>query len=112
MRVAAKILEGKELNPLTKLIISPASQEVYLQALKEGLIEIFLQSGAMVVNPNCSVCWGASQGVIGEGETLITTATRNFKGRAGSPNSFVYLGSAATVAASCIEGKITDPRNY
>jgi 3-isopropylmalate/(R)-2-methylmalate dehydratase large subunit len=85
---------------------------VYLQALDQGLIENFLDSGAMVVNPNCSVCWGACQGVIGDGETLISTGTRNFKGRAGSPNSFVYLGSAATVAASCLEGKIVDPRKY
>lgn len=112
LRVAAEILKGRKINPATKLIISPASRHVYVQALNEGLIEIFIESGAMVVNPNCSVCWGACQGVIGDGEVLISTGTRNFKGRAGSPDSFVYLGSAATVAASCIEGKIVDPRNY
>jgi 3-isopropylmalate/(R)-2-methylmalate dehydratase large subunit len=112
LRVAANILKGKTIAPTVRLLIAPASQRVYLQALKEGLIETFLDSGAMVVNPNCSVCWGACQGVIGEGEVLISTGTRNFKGRAGSPNSFVYLGSAATAAASCLAGKIVDPRNY
>ena len=100
LRVAATILKGKAIVPTVRLLIAPASQRVYLQALQEGLLEIFLESGATVLNPNCSVCWGACQGVIGEGEVLISTGTRNFKGRAGSPNSFVYLGSAATVAAS------------
>jgi 3-isopropylmalate/(R)-2-methylmalate dehydratase large subunit len=112
LHVAAKILKGNTIAPTVRLLISPASQDVYLQALKEGLVEVFLDSGAMVVNPNCSVCWGACQGVIGDGEVLISTGTRNFKGRAGSPNSFAYLGSAATVAASCLEGKIVDPRKY
>jgi 3-isopropylmalate/(R)-2-methylmalate dehydratase large subunit len=112
LRVAAQILKGKKITPAVRLLISPASQNVYLQAVREGLLEIFLDSGATVLNPNCSVCWGACQGVIGEGEVLISTGTRNFKGRAGSPDSFVYLGSAATVAASCIAGKIVDPRNY
>jgi 3-isopropylmalate/(R)-2-methylmalate dehydratase large subunit len=112
LRVTAHILKGRKIVPTVRLLISPASQSVYLRALKEGLIEIFLDSGAMVVNPNCSVCWGACQGVIGDGEVLISTGTRNFKGRAGSPNSFAYLGSAATVAASCLAGKIVDPRNY
>jgi 3-isopropylmalate/(R)-2-methylmalate dehydratase large subunit len=112
LRVAAQILKGQKIAPTVKLLVAPASQRVYIQALREGLIEVFLDSGAMVVNPNCSVCWGACQGVIGDGEVLISTGTRNFKGRAGSPNSFVYLGSAATVAASCLAGKIVDPRNY
>ncbi|HEY3424217.1 MAG TPA: 3-isopropylmalate dehydratase large subunit [Negativicutes bacterium] len=110
LRVAAKILQGRKVAPYVKLLISPASKTVYLQALEEGLIDIFVESGAMVLNPNCSVCWGGCQGVIGEGETLISTGTRNFKGRAGHPNSSVYLASAATVAASALTGKITDPR--
>jgi 3-isopropylmalate/(R)-2-methylmalate dehydratase large subunit len=110
LRVAAQILQGKKIAPYVKLLISPASKTVYLQALAEGLIDIFVASGAMVLNPNCSVCWGSCQGVIGEGETLISTGTRNFKGRAGHANSSVYLASAATVAASAIAGKIADPR--
>ena len=105
-RVAAEILKGKKVSDHVRFIIVPASNEVYLQALEEGLIDIFLDAGAMVMNSNCSVCWGSCQGVIGEGETLISTGTRNFKGRAGHPDSFVYLGSAATVTASAIAGKI------
>lgn len=112
LRVAAKILQGKTINPKVKLLIAPASQTVYLQAIEEGLVDIFIQCGAMVLNPNCSVCWGGCQGVIGEGETLISTGTRNFKGRAGHADSSVYLASAATVAVSALTGKITDPRGY
>lgn len=106
MRVAAKILKGRQVHPDVRFLIAPASNNVYLQALEEGLIDIFLESGAMVMNSNCSVCWGSCQGVIGEGEVLISTGTRNFKGRAGHKDSKVYLGSAATVAASAIAGKI------
>ena len=105
-RVAASILKGKKVSDHVRFIIAPASNEVYIQALDEGLIDIFLDAGAMVMNSNCSVCWGSCQGVIGEGEVLISTGTRNFKGRAGHPDSFVYLGSAATVTASAIAGKI------
>lgn len=110
LRAAAQILKGKKIAPYVKLLISPASNAVYLQALEEGLMDIFVESGAMVLNSNCSVCWGSCQGVIGEGEVLISTGTRNFKGRAGHPNSSIYLASAATVAASALTGTITDPR--
>ncbi len=92
-----------------RFLIAPASNSVYLQALEEGLVDIFLESGAMMMNPNCSVCWGSCQGVIGEGETLISTGTRNFKGRAGHKDSKVYLASAATVTASAVAGRIAGP---
>lgn len=111
LRVAASILKDKKVSSSVRLIISAASNNVYVQALEEGLIDIFIDSGAMIMNCNCSVCWGGCQGVIGEGEVLISTGTRNFKGRAGHPDSKVYLGSAATVAASAITGKITDAKN-
>ena len=75
--------------------------------MAEGLLDTFMEAGAIVMNPNCSVCWGSCQGVIGEGETLISTGTRNFKGRAGHRDSFVYLASSATVTASAIRGEIT-----
>lgn len=107
LRLAAKILEGRKVDPRVRFIVSPASNEVYAQALKEGVIDILNDAGAMIMNSNCSVCWGSCQGVIGAGEVLISTGTRNFKGRAGSPDSFVYLGSAATVAASAVAGVIT-----
>ena len=107
LRVAAEILKGKKVSDNVRFLIAPASNEVYMQALDEGLIDIFMESGAMVMNCNCSVCWGSCQGVIGKDEGLISTGTRNFKGRAGHPDSYVYLGSAATVTASAIAGKIT-----
>ena len=107
LRVGAALLKGRKVHPLVRFLVVPASQTVYKEALKEGLIQIFMEAGAIVMNPNCSVCWGSCQGVIGEGETLISTGTRNFKGRAGHRDSFVYLASAATVTASAIKGEIT-----
>ena len=106
LRVGAALLKGRKVHPLVRFLVVPASQAVYKEALKEGLLQIFMESGAIVMNPNCSVCWGSCQGVIGEGETLISTGTRNFKGRAGHHDSFVYLASAATVTASAIKGEI------
>lgn len=106
LRVGAELLKGRKVHPLVRFLVVPASQAVYQQALKEGLLKIFMETGAIVMNPNCSVCWGSCQGVIGEGETLISTGTRNFKGRAGHRDSFVYLASAATVTASAIKGEI------
>lgn len=107
LRVGAKIIKGKKVSPEVRFLVVPASRQVYLDAMKEGLLDIFLEAGAIVMNPNCSVCWGSCQGVIGENETLISTGTRNFKGRAGHRDSFVYLASAATVTASAIKGEIT-----
>ena len=106
LRVGASVLKGRKVADHVRFLVVPASQEVYLQALEEGLISVFMESGAIVMNPNCSVCWGSCQGVIGENEVLISTGTRNFKGRAGHPSSKVYLGSAATVAASAVRGEI------
>lgn len=106
LRVGAEIIKGKKVHPLVRFLVVPASQEVYQQALEEGIIQTFMEAGAIVMNANCSVCWGSCQGVIGEGETLISTGTRNFKGRAGHAESSVYLASAATVTASAIKGEI------
>ena len=106
LRVGAEIIKGKKVAEGVRFLVVPASQTIYRQALKEGLIDTFMEAGAIVMNPNCSVCWGSCQGVIGENEVLISTGTRNFKGRAGHPSSKVYLGSAATVTASAIAGKI------
>ena len=106
LRVGAEIIKGKKVHPGVRFLVVPASRLVYDQAMKEGLLDIFMDSGAIIMNPNCSVCWGSCQGVIGEGETLISTGTRNFKGRAGHKNSFVYLASAATVTASAVKGEI------
>ena len=106
LRVGAQVIKGKHVADKVRFLVVPASRAVYKQAMEEGLLDIFMEAGAMVMNPNCSVCWGACQGVIGEGEVLISTGTRNFKGRAGHKDSFVYLASAATVTASAIAGEI------
>ena len=106
LRVGAELLKGHKVNPLVRFLVVPASKAVYEQALEEGLLSIFMEAGAIVMNPNCSVCWGSCQGVIGENEVLISTGTRNFKGRAGHPSASVYLASAATVIASAIMGEI------
>ena len=107
LRAGAEIIKGKKVAEKVRFLVVPASRTVYQQAMKEGLLDIFMEAGAIVMNPNCSVCWGSCQGVIGEGETLSSTGTRNFKGRAGHKDSFVYLASAATVTASAIAGCIT-----
>ena len=106
LRVGASVLKGHKVADTVRFLVVPASQSVYKQAMEEGLLDIFMEAGAIIMNPNCSVCWGSCQGVIGEGETLISTGTRNFKGRAGHRDSFVYLASAATVTASAIKGEI------
>ncbi len=106
LRVGAALIKGKKVHPLVRFLVVPASQTVYQEALREGILQTFMEAGAIVMNPNCSVCWGSCQGVIGEGETLISTGTRNFKGRAGHKDSFVYLASAATVTASAVKGEI------
>lgn len=106
LRAGAEVIKGKKVHPLVRFLVVPASAAVYQQALEEGLLKIFMDAGAIVMNPNCSVCWGSCQGVIGENEVLISTGTRNFKGRAGHKDSFVYLASAATVTASAIKGEI------
>ena len=107
LRLGAEVIKGKKVAPTVRFLVVPASQEVYRQALEEGILDTFMEAGAIVMNPNCSVCWGSCQGVIGAGEVLISTGTRNFKGRAGDKDSFVYLASAATVAASAVTGRIT-----
>ena len=107
LRAAADVVRGKKISPHVRFLVAPASKAVYIDALKEGIITTLMEAGAMIMNPNCSVCWGSCQGVIGPNEVLISTGTRNFKGRAGDPSSKVYMASAATVAASAVAGYIT-----
>ncbi|MEM4718714.1 MAG: 3-isopropylmalate dehydratase large subunit [Nitrososphaerota archaeon] len=110
LRAAAEILRGKKVKDGVRLVIIPGSQEVYHQALEEGLIDVFVKAGAIVCGPGCGPCIGISRGVLADDEVCISSANRNFVGRMGSPRSKVYLASPATVAASAIRGKITDPR--
>jgi homoaconitate hydratase family protein len=110
LRLAARYLEGKKIAKGVRMIVLPASQEVLLEALRGGLIEIFVRAGAMVLNPGCGPCLGAHEGVLAAGEVCISTANRNFQGRMGSSEAATYLASPATVAASAVAGVITDPR--
>ena len=110
LRIAAAILKDKKVAPGVRLFITPASRDVMLQALKEGLIEIFVQSGASVQTPGCGPCVGVHGGILGDGEVCLSTQNRNFQGRMGNTKGFIYLCSPAVAAASALSGHITDPR--
>lgn len=111
LQIAAKILDGKKVKDGVRMVVIPASQEIYIQALRENLFETFLKAGAIVSNPTCGPCLGIHLGILAPGEVCISSSNRNFIGRMGSPKASVYLGSPATVAASAVTGKITDPRS-
>ena len=112
LRIAAKILKDRKVDKLTKVIVIPASQEVLKAALEEGLISIFVEAGAVVGPPTCGPCMEAHMGILGPGEVCISTANRNFQGRVGDATAKIYLASPATVAASALKGKISDPREF
>jgi 3-isopropylmalate/(R)-2-methylmalate dehydratase large subunit len=109
LRTAAKILKGKKVKIRTEVL--PAAQSIYMKAIKEGLVSIFIESGAVVGPPTCGACCGAHMGVLGKGEICISTTNRNFPGRMGHVESETYLASPMVVAASALTGKITDPRD-
>jgi len=108
--LAASILRNKKIHPDTRLIVAPASKRVLLQAMDAGYIRIFVEAGGTIIPPGCGACLGLHQGVMGDGEACLSTANRNFKGRMGNTNSFVYLASPATAAATALKGVVTDPR--
>lgn len=110
LAVAAEILKGKKRHPRTRLIVAPSSKKVLQEALKKGYIDILVDAGAAVLSPSCGVCCGVHLGILGDGEVCLSTSNRNFKGRMGNPNAFIYLASPATAAASVIKGEITDPQ--
>jgi len=110
--VAAKILKGKKINKDNRLILAPASKDIMMELIKKGIYQSLVESGGTFVTPGCGPCVGTHNGVPSDGENVISTANRNFKGRMGNVNAFIYLGSPATVAASVLNGKITDPRKY
>ncbi len=112
LRIAAHILKGRKIARGVRLIVAPASRQVMLQAIREGLLEIFIEAGAAVVTPGCGPCVGTHNGIPSDLENVISTANRNFKGRMGNNKAFIYLGSPATVAASVLTGAISDPREF
>ncbi|MCJ7573684.1 3-isopropylmalate dehydratase large subunit [Candidatus Bathyarchaeota archaeon] len=111
LKVAASILKGRHVHKDVRLLVVPASKEVYLQALDKGIIRSLLEAGAVLSNPSCGACFGGHIGLLAPGEVGITTSNRNFKGRQGSPEALVYLTSPAVAAASAVTGLITDPRD-
>jgi 3-isopropylmalate/(R)-2-methylmalate dehydratase large subunit len=112
LKIAAGIMRSKERARHTRLVIVPASRDVYLEAMKIGLLDVFVRAGGIVMGPGCGPCVGVHQGVLGDGEVCLSTANRNFRGRMGNPDGFVYLASPATAAYSAIKGQISDPREF
>ncbi|MEE8317664.1 MAG: 3-isopropylmalate dehydratase large subunit [Candidatus Omnitrophota bacterium] len=109
LRIAAKVLKQKRVSPNVRLIIIPATQKIYLEAVKEGLVDIFLNAGALFSTPTCGPCLGGHMGILAKGERAIATTNRNFRGRMGHPDSEVYLSNPAVTAASAIKGRIAHP---
>lgn len=109
LRVAAEILRGRIVHPLTRLIVIPATQGIYTQALREGLLEVFATAGAAVSTPTCGACFGGHMGILGADEVCLSTTNRNFVGRMGHPTAKVYLANPAVAAASAVKGVITAP---
>jgi len=109
LRIAAEILKGQQVHSKVRLIIIPATQDIYLQAIREGLVDIFITAGGAVSTPTCGPCLGGYMGILAKGEKAISTTNRNFVGRMGHPESEVYLASPALAAASAILGRIASP---
>jgi len=111
-QIAARILKGRQLHPNVRLIITPGSRNIYLRGLQDGTFQTFIEAGGVVTGPGCGACVGVHEGILADGEVCVSTQNRNFKGRMGNPNAFLYLVSPATAAATAIAGKLTDPREF
>lgn len=112
LTIAAQILKGRKVHPDVRLIVAPASRQIYLDAIDTGVLKTLVQAGAAVVTPGCGPCVGTHNGIPSDGENVISTANRNFKGRMANNKAFIYLASPATVAVSAVKGEITDPREF
>ena len=111
-RVAAQVVRGRKVAPGVRFSVTPASQRVLKEAVRRGYVETLLEAGAVVTNSTCGACYGGHMGIVGPREVCITSSTRNFKGRMGSPSAKIYMASSATVAASAIAGRVCDPTPY
>jgi 3-isopropylmalate/(R)-2-methylmalate dehydratase large subunit len=109
LRQAAEVLRGQQVHPGCRLIVVPATQRIYREAMREGLLDVFVEAGAMVSTPTCGACFGGGMGVLGQGERAVTTTNRNFKGRMGSPEAEVHLASAYVAAAAAVAGELVHP---
>ena len=109
--MAARILEGRHVDPRVRFIVTPGSKQIMLEAMKSGVLQSLIESGALVTNPGCGACAGDG-GMMADGEVSLSTANRNFVGRMGSSKSSIYLSSPATLAASAIKGALADPREF
>jgi 3-isopropylmalate/(R)-2-methylmalate dehydratase large subunit len=112
LEIAAKLLEGQHVHRFTRVIVTPASNRIYQQALQNGLIDILMEAGCTVTQPGCGACIGRHGGILAPGERALTTMNRNFIGRMGSPEAEIYLASPATAAATALTGVISDPRQF
>jgi 3-isopropylmalate/(R)-2-methylmalate dehydratase large subunit len=110
LEIAAQILKGKKVASGTRLIVAPASREVLVQAMESGVLTDLVEAGGALVTPGCAACVGVHQGILGDGEVCLSTSNRNFHGRMGNPEGFIYLASPATAAATALRGEISDPR--
>ncbi len=112
LRVAARILKDRKVHPHLRLLVGPASRGTYLDALREGLLETFIEAGAVILPPGCGACVGVHQGILADGDRCLSTQNRNFQGRMGNPQGEIFLASPATAAATAVRGRITDPRGF
>jgi 3-isopropylmalate/(R)-2-methylmalate dehydratase large subunit len=112
LRVVVDLIKGRKKHPKTRMIVVPASKAVYLDAIKAGYIRELVEFGASILAPGCGPCVGVHEGILGDGEACLATMNRNFKGRMGNPEGFIYLSSPATAAATAIKGEIADPREF
>jgi 3-isopropylmalate/(R)-2-methylmalate dehydratase large subunit len=110
IKIAAETVAGKNVADGVRFLVAPASRETYIEASKSGYLATLAEAGALIMNPGCGACVGVHEGILGDAEVCLSTQNRNFKGRLGNPDAFIYLASPATVAASALTGRITDPR--